>query len=59
MTEKERINLNVCPQCVNEKTCFWLLHFLHRITGKVCRQGRKKKQYREKQTTLPDSEKNG
>ena len=52
MVEKERINLNICVQCEHEKTCFLILHFLHRITGKVCRQGRKKKQFREKQTTL-------
>ena len=53
MVEKERINLNICVQCEHEKTCFLILHFLHRITGKVCRLGRKKKQFREKQTELP------
>ena len=53
MTEKERINLNVCAQCENEKSWFLPLKILHLLTGKVCRQGRKKKQFREKQTELP------
>jgi hypothetical protein len=53
MVEKERINLNICVQCEHEKTCFPILHFLHRITGKVCRQGRKRKECRQKQTELP------
>ena len=53
MVEKERINLNICVQCEHEKTSFPILHFLHRITGKVCRQGRKRKEYRQKQTELP------
>lgn len=54
MPEKERINLNICRQCENERICFPLLKFLHWLTGKVCRQGRKKKEYRHKQTTLAD-----
>lgn len=53
MTEKERVNRNVCPECENEKVCFCLLHFLHRVTGgRFCRQGRKKKEYRQRQATL-------
>ena len=52
MTEKkERVNRNVCVECENEQVCFCILHFLHRLTGRVCRQGRKKKQFREKQAT--------
>ena len=54
---KERVNLNVCQQCEHEETCFWPLHFLHWLTGRVCRQGRKKKQFREKQATLEETAK--
>ena len=58
MTEKkERVNLNICGQCENEPVCFCILQFLHRLTGRVCRQGRKKKQFREKQATLEESTK--
>lgn len=58
MTEKERVNRNVCPECENEKVCFFLLHFLHRMTGgRFCRQGRKKKEYRQRQATLEETAK--
>ena len=58
MTEKkERVNRNVCVECENEQVCFCILHFLHRLTGRVCRQGRKKKQFREKQATLEETAK--
>ena len=58
MTEKkERVNLNICSQCENEQVCFCILHFLHWLTGRVCRQGRKKKEYRQRQATLEESAK--
>lgn len=57
MTEKERVNRNICSQCENEKTCFRLLHFLHRLTGRICRQGRKKKEDRQRQATLEETAK--
>ena len=57
MTEKERTNQNVCSMCEYEPVCFCILHFLHRLTGRVCRQGRKKKQFREKQATLEETAK--
>ena len=52
MTEKERINLNVCCQCEYEDVCFPILKFIHRYKA-ICKQGRKRKQFREKQTTSP------
>ena len=43
MSEKERINLNICRQCENERMCFPLLKFLHQITAKSAgRVGRKR-----------------
>lgn len=58
MTEKkERVNRNVCVECENEKVYFCILHFLHRLTGRVCRQGWKKKEYRQRQATLEETAK--
>jgi hypothetical protein len=54
MTEKERVNLNICSQCDYQKVCFKLLKYLHRITGCICKQGRKKKEFRQRQAALEE-----
>jgi hypothetical protein len=55
MTEKERVNLCVCAQCEYEKVCFKLLKFLKRFPGCICKQGRKRKEYRQRQATLEET----
>ena len=42
-----------CEQCEYQKTCWPVLKLANRFLN-FCQQGRKKKQFREKQTTLGD-----
>jgi hypothetical protein len=43
----------ICSQCEYEKSCFPPLKLLQKVTGSICKQGRKKKEYRVRQSTLP------
>ena len=42
-----------CIQCEFAGRCFPLLKLLNRVKEGYCQQGRKRKEYREKQATLP------
>lgn len=44
-----------CIQCEYEAVCFPLLKFVQRFRD-ICQQRRKKKEYRQKQMTLPVSD---
>jgi hypothetical protein len=44
-----------CPICEYCDRCFFPLKFLKLTAQGICRQGRKKKEYRQKQATLDEA----
>ena len=51
-TEQKKRESIPCPICEYSDRCFPLL----RLCRFMCQQGRRRKEFRQKQTTLPDGE---